>query len=293
MAEIVINEWKKFGHHRGYAEALDGSMLGYVDAKTGEVVLEPGVPPEPLTSQLRTWAAARRAPAPTAIELPNPVEPQPVLQDTAWEDLAANRPGDHARAKAAEAWAVDREINPALAVAARVLNVHTPERAWRKGAEGEERVGALLDSLAKHGWRTLHSIEVGTRGDIDHLSIGPGGVVLFNTKHHHGAKFSVSSAGIYVNGARTEYVAEVKDQARRAYERLAAAGASVPFVTPWIVLVNGGLLQPEAKIGPSPKGVKVSTNHNLKTNVRRLDHTLDAESVDAIYDVARRSTTWR
>lgn len=74
---------------------------------------------------------------------------------------------------------------------ARVLMVHTEERAWRIGADGEEKVGAQLDKLIQRDprWRAIHAIEVGERGsDIDHLVIGPGGVYSLNAKHHPGAK---------------------------------------------------------------------------------------------------------
>jgi hypothetical protein len=286
MTDITITEWKRYGHHRGYAEDAAGAKLGYVDLKTGEVTLEDGASPEPATAKLLAWAATRTAiPAPASGPTPVPVPPE-------WRDLATNAPGENARAKADAAWETEKQVAPIVGRAARVLNVHTPERAWRKGAEGEEKVGSLLDSLAKHGWKTLHSIPVGKNGDIDHLSIGLGGVVLFNTKYNHGAKFSSNASGVFVNGARTEYVAEVKDQARRAFERLKRAGAQIGFVTPWLVLVNGGLLQPEAKLGPSPKGVKISTNHNLKINLRRMETVLTAEQIDAIFEIARRSTTW-
>lgn len=285
---ITIAEWKRYGHHRGYATDASGERLGFVDLKTGAVSLEPGAASEPATSLLLAWAATLGA-EPTTASDPNPVPTEPE-----WHDLATNRPGELVRAKADAAWEIEKKISPVLARAARLANVRTDERAWRKGAEGEERVGPMLDSLAKYGWRTLHSIPVGKQADIDHLSVGPGGVIVFNTKHNHGAKFSVSPAGVFVNGAKTEYVPQTRDQARRAHECLSRAGVAVPFVTPWVVLVNGSLLlQPEMRVGVAPKGIKISTNHNLKINVRRLEPVLSDEQVEAIYEVVRRSSTWQ
>jgi hypothetical protein len=50
-----------------------------------------------------------------------------------WVDLAANTPGAQARAQAR----VAREAAPVKTVLARLLGVHTDERAWRIGAEGK------------------------------------------------------------------------------------------------------------------------------------------------------------
>lgn len=60
---------------------------------------------------------------------------------------------------------------------------------WRRGAEGEEHVGQILEGLAADGWHVLHDVSFG-RGNIDHIAIGPGGVFTVETKSHAG-KFSV------------------------------------------------------------------------------------------------------
>ena len=57
---------------------------------------------------------------------------------------------------------------------------------WGRGEQGEQAVGALLDSLAGSGWRVLHDISFGRRGNIDHVLIGPGGIFTVETKSHGG-----------------------------------------------------------------------------------------------------------
>jgi hypothetical protein len=57
------------------------------------------------------------------------------------------------------------------------------DRAAR-GAEGERKVGAILESFAPD-WHVLHGVWLG-RGDIDHVLIGPGGVFTVETKSHGG-----------------------------------------------------------------------------------------------------------
>jgi len=87
---------------------------------------------------------------------------------------------------------------PVRTLLVRVLNVHTDERAWRIGADGEEKVAARLDKLVKKDplWRFLNAIRVGENGsDIDRLVIGPGGVFTCNSEHHpHGSSVLVEKA---------------------------------------------------------------------------------------------------
>ena len=42
---------------------------------------------------------------------------------------------------------------------------------WRRGAEGEEVVGRILEGLSADGWRVIHDVTFG-RGNIDHIAIG-------------------------------------------------------------------------------------------------------------------------
>ena len=59
--------------------------------------------------------------------------------------------------------------------------------AWRRGAVGERRTGQLLDPLERHGWAVLHDLALpGSRANIDHLVIGPGGVFVIDSKQYRG-----------------------------------------------------------------------------------------------------------
>ena len=60
--------------------------------------------------------------------------------------------------------------------------------AWRRGAAGERRTARLLDLLERQGWAVLHDLAVpGSRANIDHLVIGPGGVFVIDSKHYRGS----------------------------------------------------------------------------------------------------------
>jgi Nuclease-related domain len=59
--------------------------------------------------------------------------------------------------------------------------------AWRRGAAGERRTARLLDPLERQGWAILHDLAIpGSRANIDHLAIGPGGVFVIDSKQYRG-----------------------------------------------------------------------------------------------------------
>jgi hypothetical protein len=59
--------------------------------------------------------------------------------------------------------------------------------AWRRGAAGERRTARLLAPLERQGWAVLHDLAVpGSRANIDHLVIGPGGVFVIDSKQYRG-----------------------------------------------------------------------------------------------------------
>jgi hypothetical protein len=203
-------------------------------------------------------------------------------------DLAGNRPGEAARRRAVLA----KQAAPIRSVLARILLVHTDERAWRLGADGEEMVGRVLSRLVTQepGWQVLHSIPVGTRGaDIDHLVIGPGGVFSLNTKHHRGAKVWVGGDTFLINGVRQPYLRNSRHEAERA-SRLLSAACGFPVEVTGVVVPVGAA---DVVIKTPPIGVHVINRRRLGRWLRRRLPTLDRATVEAVYEAARRSTTWR
>jgi hypothetical protein len=204
-------------------------------------------------------------------------------------DLAENRPGQAARQRALEAAAA----HPAKAFWGRLLSVHTDERAWRLGADGEELVGRILHRLvAKRDprWRVIHSVPVGTRGsDFDHVVIGPGGVFTLNAKHHPRARIWVRGDTLLVNGARKPYVRNSRHEAERAARLLAAACGFRVEVTGVVVPVNAS----DIVVKQAPAGVHVVNRRRLGRWLRTRAHVLDAVTIDVIYGAARRPSTWR
>jgi hypothetical protein len=59
--------------------------------------------------------------------------------------------------------------------------------AWRRGAREERRIARLLAPLERRGWAVLHDLAIpGSAANIDHLVIGPGGVLVIDSKHYRG-----------------------------------------------------------------------------------------------------------
>ena len=60
-------------------------------------------------------------------------------------------------------------------------------KAWAKGALGEERLGARLDSLVSASVAVLHDRRIpGTKANIDHIAITPAGIWVIDAKRYKG-----------------------------------------------------------------------------------------------------------
>jgi hypothetical protein len=169
------------------------------------------------------------------------------------------------------------------------MGVHTEERAWRLGAEAEAVVGRRLDKL--QGWHVLHSVLVGHgTADVDHLAIGPGGVFTINTKNHPNGRVWVGGNTFFVNGTRVPYIHKSRYEAAQAGARLTAATGM--YVAPQPLIVVKGATR-GFTVKAQPQGVRVLGSRQVKRWLKRRPPVLGPETVERIYEAARRSTTWR
>jgi hypothetical protein len=135
----------------------------------------------------------------------------------------------------------------------------TPDScAWRRGAVGERHTARLLGPLERHGWVILHDLAVpGSRANLDHLVIGPGGVFVIDSKQYRG-RLQLDSAGRLWHGRYplAPTLRAVNFEADRAAQILtdpdvvvrpimAVHGAQVPWGT---VLVNGVPVMPAKRL---------------------------------------------
>ncbi len=119
---------------------------------------------------------------------------------------------------------------------ARVIAPPATTQAWKRGGEGERRVGARLEKLlAGTEVRLLHDRLVPSAGrqNIDHIAVGPGGVTVIDTKNYRG-KVRVQRVGglfapqrtiLSIKGRdQTKLVTSVQNQVELLRSALAAAG---------------------------------------------------------------------
>ena len=298
VGDTGVMRWRRYGQDRLYVATDQGDKLGWYDLITGGVHLERPELGAAFTAAVNNWLVTNgRSPFPDAeaavvvpqaiqVEAPPTEADQPAPDGDL--DLATQRAGATVRAWAAEA----QQAAPVRTRLARVLGVHTEERARRLGAKGEEKVGAQLDRLAEKDsrWRFVHSIPVGENGsDIDHLVVGPGGVFTLNAKHHPGARIHVYARAFYVNGHRQPYLRNSEFEARRAARLLTAACGLRVTVTGVVVPVNAD----DIVIKGQPAGCAVVNRMRLADWLRRLPETLPAPIIETIYMAARRLTTWQ
>jgi hypothetical protein len=287
----VMTRWRRYGKDRLYVQTADGAKLGWWDLATDESHPESPEDRAALVAAVAAWRAAEvTAPAHSPDVPPQVAGPDTPFEEPVrpWQDLAANQAGAEAREQAQAA----RDAAPVRTVLARVLGVHTDERAWRIGADGEEKVAAQLAKAAKKDprWRFVHSIPVGERGsDIDHLVVGPGGVFTVNAKHHPRAKIWVGGNTFMVNGSRQPYIRNSRHEAARAAKLLTAACGFPVHVEGLVVTVNAA----DVVIKQQPDGVHVTWRNNLAKWLIRHGDIYTSGTIDAIFDAARRSTTWR
>jgi hypothetical protein len=90
--------------------------------------------------------------------------------------------------------------------------------SWRRGAEGEEHAARRLNALLRgRGVMLVHDRRMpGSRANIDHLAVGPGGVTVIDTKrmrgrvrvHREGGLFAESRERLIVGGRDRTHLIE-------------------------------------------------------------------------------------
>jgi hypothetical protein len=72
-----------------------------------------------------------------------------------------------------------------------------------RGNDGERHVGKILEGLASDGWRVLHDIPF-SYGNIDHVLIGPAGLIALETKSHGGKRKVADIEPSWLSQAHTQ-----------------------------------------------------------------------------------------
>ncbi len=308
MADVTLSRWRKFGFDRLYVNASDGARVGWVDLRTGEVSKDNAAAWQPdLDAAIDAWCAEQGINLPPSTSSsPSPPPPPPPAADRLapeivpgsppvqarpqgngrlrrpGKDLAKNKPGAAVKAAAKERMTWWSRLKS-------LFGIETPSSSWDAGYEGECKVARTVWIMRLFGWRVLHSVPVGSRGaDIDHLLIGPGGVVTVNTKHHRGAKVTAGRTKVLVNGQPTQYAAKSTFEASRTADVLTSALGRPVDVEAIIVIVGARNVR-----NGSTAGIDVLTRADLPFWLLGRRGRLNREQRRELFEIARRSTTWQ
>lgn len=193
-----------------------------------------------------------------------------------------NKPGRGAREKATQ----ERDKAPVRTAWDRLRGKHNDERAWRRGADGEERVARSLSRLPK-GWYVFHDLTVGSGGaNLDHLVIGPGGVFVLNTKNLTGNVW-IGERAILHNGHRTDYLRASTRGSQRAREGLSRATGLLVSAVP-VLVIFADKLTTKAQ----PTAVRVVQGPTLRRWLERQTTNLPPDQVVTIAKAADDPATW-
>ena len=212
---------------------------------------------------------------------PRPVNPSPLPPPAPTADRQAGAGArEMQRREASQRKDIDRVLDG-------WFKRHSDESAWRKGAEGEERVARLLGRRLPKGWYVLHDITIGRKGaNLDHLAIGPGGVFCINTKNLTG-NVTVYDRAILHNGKSTRYLGASRREAEVVVDRLSIASGWRVTVQPVIAVIGARL-----RIKKLPQGIWVVGEQQLLHELRAARPVLAPEAVVKLVRLARSPRTW-
>ncbi len=165
-------------------------------------------------------------------------------------------------------------------------------RAWARGSEGEQELAKALADV--EGIRVLHDRRVpGTRGNIDHIVVAPGGVFVVDAKRYEGT-IRVRDVGglfkrderLYVGRRDCSGLAENMTWQVEAVEQALASVQPTPPVTPVLCFVRGEwplLFPPD-----SYRGVRLEGTGSI-TKLLLRDQLLNDQAIGRVVNVLSRN----
>ncbi|GIG57850.1 hypothetical protein Lfu02_22220 [Longispora fulva] len=164
----------------------------------------------------------------------------------------------------------------------------------RRAAKAERSANGarqkVVDRITRLGpdWRLLDARSFGLPGSLDFLLFGPGGIFTIQVKSQGRTRVQLAGDVIQIDGKRPPYIPSARRDAKLASGALTrATGRTIP-VTPVIVFVGSGQLSMQGL----PKGCLVAHNRELERILATRGSFLSARSVDTLYEVAARPSTW-
>lgn len=152
-------------------------------------------------------------------------------------------------------------------------------KAWDAGALGERVVADKLSELVPRGWYVLHDVHWPGRpkANLDHVLVGPGGVVVVDSKNWSGEVRVVSGVLWQGRYARTQAVEGALAQCAAVASVLAPQHRRL--VRPLICMAA----QPDL-FGVTASDVAVAGSHRVVRTIEALPPVLDSQAVVGLYE---------
>ncbi|MFJ1579360.1 nuclease-related domain-containing protein [Streptomyces sp. NPDC088182] len=301
MSRLRVTPTRGQGWDRLYVSLRDGTTVAWYDKDTGRVSVLSGAGRDEVLSALAPYLTGEVTVGPPRVPTPADLDRLSLHPD---DDLAPNRPGEALHAELAELDA------PRTAGAARssgssgfsgsssspsslssLSSLSSPSsplwRRWHQDPRqaellAQETVGDRLDGLEGAGWRVLHSIPLPGAARIDHLAIGPAGVLAVRTLSARKRRVGVDDPLVRVGRAAP---APHLRWARRAAERASLALAA--DVRPVLAVVEPGRLDALS----APADVRILRDTEL-ASLASLGGVLKPADIESLYATARDRHSW-
>lgn len=168
--------------------------------------------------------------------------------------------------------------------------------AWRIGAEGEERIARKLDRLERDGYRVLHDAHMpGSRANVDHVVVGPTGVLTIETKNYGGKVklnrplFARETTATH-NGRRLDGVV---DQALHEAEVVASIVRSTftarAITVQPVVAVDRAAIEAGWFVRPVTRDVRWCSARQVVRVIKRNAGSLRRDEISSIADALERA----
>ena len=154
--------------------------------------------------------------------------------------------------------------------------------AYGIGAEGERMTGRVLDKL--DGCMVLHDRKIpGSKGNIDHVAIGPGGVFVIETKRYKG-EVTVKGDDLFIGGRKkTQFIEQTWREAVNVQTMLAEHMARLEIDVVPVLCIHGSAVPRE-----TVQGVRLVGPRGLKKLIAKAKPVLSEEDVRVLVEVAER-----
>lgn len=227
---------------------------GGIDLKNKRLLdSQKGVPRQKLREAARDYFSEimnEELPAPTV------TEPAPI-QKLTLTDLSTVRPGEN-------------------------LLKHNTSDSWEKGYQGEMKTALILT-----GMKTLHSVMIRSRHDIDHIVFTTRGIFAINTKVS-GSTVTVEGSSLQQGDISQNWLADAADDARILSTYLSQMLCGTTFISAKPVIAIWGEI--DAK---KPGTVPVVKATELRDWIESQPEMYTSELVDYLFGIARYKENWR